>query len=78
MSLKLNERLQGGHLKGLPPFFHASVVSNWCQHFETNLALFDQAFQAFLDSGDIIWASYLTYNAVWLHWENGDPLDQVG
>jgi PAS domain S-box-containing protein len=77
MSLKLNERLQGGHLKGLPPFFHASVVSNWCEPFARNLPLFDQAFQAFLDSGDIIWASYLTYNAVWLHFENGDQLDQI-
>jgi PAS domain S-box-containing protein len=77
MSLKLNERIKGGFMKGLPPFFHASVVSNWCEHFEKNLPLFDQAFQAFLDSGDIIWASYLTYNAVWLHLESGEPLSQI-
>jgi PAS domain S-box-containing protein len=77
MSLKLNDRIKGGFMKGLPPFFHASVVSNWCQHFEKNLSLFDQAFQAFLDSGDIIWASYLTYNAVWLHLESGEPLEQI-
>jgi PAS domain S-box-containing protein len=77
MSLKLNERLKGGYMKGLPPFFHASVVSNWCQHFSTNLPLFDQAFQAFIDSGNIIWANYLTYNAVWLHLENGDHLGQA-
>ncbi len=78
MSLKLNERRKGGFMKGLPPFFHASVVGNWCQPFETNLPLLDQAFQAFLDSGDIIWASYLTYNAVWLHLEAGDPLSRIG
>jgi PAS domain S-box-containing protein len=78
MSLKLNEHpSKGSFMKGLPPFFHASVVSNWCQHFEINLPLFDQAFQAFLDSGDIIWASYLTYNAIWLHIESGDPLEEV-
>ena len=77
MSLALNERRTGGFMKGLPPFFHASVVANWRQHFSTNLPLFDRAFQAFLDSGDIIWASYLTYNAVWLHLENGDPLGEV-
>ncbi len=77
MSLKLNERIKGRFMKGLPPFFHASVVSNWCQHFEKNLSLFDLAFQAFLDSGDIIWASYLTYNAVWLHLESGEPLEQI-
>jgi PAS domain S-box-containing protein len=78
MSLKLNEHpSKGGFMKGLPPFFHASVVSNWRQHFEVNLPLFDQAFQAFLDSGDIIWAGYLSYNSVWLHLENGDPLEQI-
>ena len=77
MSLKLNERSKGSFMKGLPPFFHASVVGNWRQHFETILPLFDKAFQAFLDSGDIIWASYLTYNEVWLHVENGDQLGQI-
>ena len=78
MSLKLNERLpKGSSMKGLPPFYHASVIGIWRQHFETNLPLLDQAFQAFLDSGDINWAGYLTYNAVWLHLENGEPLEQV-
>ena len=74
MSLKLNEHIKEGFMKGLPPFFHASVVSNWCQHFEINLPLFDQAFQTFLDSGDIIWASDLTYNAIWLHLDSGEQL----
>jgi PAS domain S-box-containing protein len=78
MALKLNERLpKGGPMRGLPPFYHASVIGFWRQHFKTNLPLFDQAFQAFLDSGDINWASYLTYNAIWLHFENGEPLEQI-
>lgn len=78
MSLTLNERLPGANaLRGRLLFFHASVVSIWCQHFRMVLPLLDEAFSACLASGDLLWASYLTYHAIWLHLENGDPLEQV-
>jgi predicted ATPase/signal transduction histidine kinase len=78
MSLALNERLPAGSaLKGRPLFYHASVVNPWRQHFRTSLPLMDQAFQACLDSGDLVYIGILTFHAIWLHLENGDPLDQV-
>ena len=43
----------------------------------TSLPLLDQAFHACLDSGDLVYVGYLTYHAIWLHLENGDPLERV-
>jgi predicted ATPase/signal transduction histidine kinase len=79
MALKLNEQLKGAAatLKGKLLFHHAAIANIWCRHFATSLPLLEQAFLACLDVGDLICAGYLTYNAVWLFLENGDPLDHV-
>jgi predicted ATPase len=78
MTLRLNERFQGAAaLRGKLLFHHAAVVNIWCRHFATNLPLLEQAFLACLDAGDLVCAGFLTYNAVWLRLENGDPLDCI-
>jgi diguanylate cyclase (GGDEF)-like protein len=78
MALQLNERLPtAAAWRGRLLFFHGSVVTAWIRHFATALLVLDQAFDACLDSGDLVHANYTTYNAIWLHWENSDPLDEV-
>ena len=78
MSIQLNERLPRANVwRGKLLFHHAALVHVWGSPFATNLPLLDKAFQASLDAGDFTNASYLTYNAIWLHFENGEPLDQV-
>ncbi len=78
MSIKLSDRLpRGCALKGCSLFFHASIVNIWCRHIRDSLPMLDQAFQAFLDSGDFNWAGFLTYHAIWQHLENGESLEQV-
>ena len=78
MALQLSDRLPGAAAwKGKVMFHDASVVGIWGRHFAENLPLLNQAFHACIDSGDLVHASYLTYNAIWLHLENGEPLDQI-
>ena len=78
MAIKLNECFASAPAwRGKLLFHHTSVINIWRRHFATNFPLLDQAFQTSLDGGDIVNAGYLTYNAIWLHLENGDPLEQV-
>ncbi len=78
MCIRLNERLPSAAVhRGKLLFHHGAVINVWGRHFAENLPLLDQAFQASLDTGDFANAGYLTYNAIWLHLENGDPLEQV-
>ena len=78
MALQLSDRLPGAAAwRGKVMFHDASVVGIWGRHFAENLPLIDQAFHTCIDSGDLVHASYLTYNAIWLHLENGEPLDQI-
>lgn len=78
MCIELNERLpRAAVLRGKLLFHHGAVINVWGRHLAENLPLLDQAFQASLDAGDFANAGYLTYNAIWLHLENGDPLGQV-
>lgn len=78
MAMKLNERLPvAAAWRGKLLFHHGAVVNIWGRHFAENLPLLDEAFQASIDAGDLANAGYLTYNSIWLHLENGDPLDLV-
>ncbi|MEJ2592079.1 MAG: AAA family ATPase [Candidatus Thiodiazotropha sp.] len=78
MCIRLNERLpRAAVLRGKLLFHHGAVINVWGRPIAENLPLLEQAFQASLDSGDFANAGYLTYNAIWLHLENGDPLEQV-
>ncbi len=78
MAIELNERFpQTAAWRGKLLFHHSSVVNIWGNHIAKSLSLLDKAFQASLDAGDFVNAGYLTYNAIWLHFENGDPLEEV-
>jgi PAS domain S-box-containing protein len=79
MSIRLNEQFKSSAatLRGKLLFHHGAVVNFWSKHFAMSLPLLEQAFLACLDVGDLVCAGYLTYNQVWLVFENGDPLDHV-
>jgi predicted ATPase/signal transduction histidine kinase len=78
MALRLNERSPSAAAwRGKLLFHHAAVVNIWARPYSVNLPLLEQAFQACIDSGDLVHAGYLSYNAVWLHLESGEPLDRV-
>ncbi|WP_438039122.1 AAA family ATPase [Sorangium sp. So ce128] len=79
MALRLNEKFKSvtAMLKGRLLFHHAGVISIWHRHYATSIPLMDKAFLDCLDVGDFIFAGYLTYNMVWVVFENGDPLDRV-
>ncbi|MGD9215835.1 MAG: PAS domain S-box protein [Desulfobacteraceae bacterium] len=78
MSLSLSERLPGASIwRGRLLAHHWALISIWGSHFAKVLPHLDRAFHVCLDLGDIVYAGYLTYNTIWLHVENGDPLEEV-
>lgn len=78
MALRLNERLPSAAAwRGKLLLHHGALITIWSRHFATGLPLLDQAFDACLESGDLLHANYITYNMIWLHWENSDRLEEV-
>ncbi len=78
MAIELNERLpHAAAWRGKLLFHHSALINIWGSRLAENLPLLDKAFQASLDAGDFVNAGYLTYNAIWLHFENGAPLEKV-
>lgn len=78
LALQLNERLASAAAwRGKLLLHHGALVTIWTCHFATGLPLLDQAFDACVESGDLLHANYITYNMIWLHLENCDRLDEV-
>jgi predicted ATPase/signal transduction histidine kinase len=78
MALHLNERLPNAAAwRGKLLLRLGSVITVWTRHFANGLPLLDQAFEACLASGDLVFAGYTTNNAIWVHLENSDRLDEV-
>lgn len=78
MALDLNERLpSAAAVRGKLLLHHGALIAIWTRHFATGLPLLDQAFDACLESGDLLFANHITYNMIWLHLENSNPLAEV-
>jgi len=77
MSLKLNEKFGNLRLKGTLLHLHGDHVNFWHRHFATGLPILEQAFNACLDVGDLVYAGFLAFETVWQVIENGDTLQDV-
>jgi PAS domain S-box-containing protein len=79
MSLRMNERFETtrGRLRGKLLFHHAAMVNHWCRHLSTSLAGMEAAFPACVEAGDLVCAGYLTYNAAFVLFETGAPLERL-
>ena len=77
MSLKLNEKFGNPRLKGTLLHLHGDHVNFWHRHFATGLPILEQAFNACLDVGDLVYAGFLAFETVWQVIEKGDTLQDV-
>ena len=77
MSIRLNERFGDAKLRGTLLHLHADHTHFWSRHFRTGLPILEQAFQACLDVGDLVYASFLAFETVWQRFECGEPLAEV-
>jgi PAS domain S-box-containing protein len=79
MALRMNERFERtrGKLRGKLLFHHSAMVQFWCRPFSTSLSAMEVALPACLEAGDLLYANYLTYNAVFMLFETGAPLERV-
>jgi PAS domain S-box-containing protein len=56
---------------------YAGMFNVWRRHYAASLPLLDRAFAACLEGGDLLYAGYISYNAVWLLLESGAALELV-
>jgi len=77
MSLRLNERFGNARLKGTLLHLHADHINFWHRHFATGIPILEQAFNACLDAGDLVYAGFLAFETVWQVIEKGDLLQDV-
>ncbi|MGY8668384.1 AAA family ATPase [Bradyrhizobium sp. UFLA05-109] len=77
MSLRLNERFKNLRLRGTLLHLHGDHVNFWRRHFATGLPILEQAFEACLEVGDLVYAGFLAFETVWQLIEKGDGLEDV-
>ncbi|GLR85263.1 trifunctional serine/threonine-protein kinase/ATP-binding protein/sensor histidine kinase [Bradyrhizobium iriomotense] len=77
MSLRLNERFNNLRLRGTLLHLHGDHVNFWRRHFATGLPILEQAFEACLEVGDLVYAGFLAFETVWQLIEKGDALEDV-
>ncbi|WP_282423068.1 ATP-binding sensor histidine kinase [Polyangium sp. 15x6] len=77
MSLRLNEKFHDPRLKGTLLHLHGDHINFWRRPFATGIPILEQAFQACLEVGDLVYAGFLAFETVWQVVEKGDPLDEV-
>jgi predicted ATPase len=77
MSIRLNERFGDAKLRGTLLHLHGDHINFWCQHFRTGLPILEQAFQACLAVGDLVYGSFLAFETVWQRFECGEPIAEV-
>ena len=75
MALRLNQALGGQRLKGRLLLNHAVTFSPWKNHFSSATPILDQAFNACLEAGDLVYANYIAACYFWPMLQQGVPLD---
>lgn len=77
MSLRLNEKLDDRRLRGTLLHIHANHVNFWRHHIATDFPFIEQGFRACLEVGDLVFAAFIAFQAVWQAIENGEPLGEA-
>ncbi len=77
MSLRLNEKFDDAALKGRLLHIHACFVNFWWRHVATSLPILDRGFFACQEAGDLVYAGFLAFQAVWQTFERGDSLEET-
>ena len=77
MSIALNERFGDTALRGTLLHLHGDHINFWSHHIRSDFPILEQAFQACLEAGDLVYASYLAFETVWQAIERGDTPDEV-
>ncbi|MDC0672326.1 ATP-binding sensor histidine kinase [Nannocystis radixulma] len=77
LALRLNEKFNDPKMKGKLLLVHGGNVNFWRRSFATSLPFLERGILASLEIGDLLFAFYNAYLAIWLRVEKGDPLDEV-
>lgn len=76
-SLRLNEKIGNGRLRGTLLHLHGDHVNFWRHHFATGLPILEEAFEACVEVGDFVYGGFLAFETTWQLIEKGDALEDV-
>ncbi|HUA26809.1 MAG TPA: AAA family ATPase [Steroidobacteraceae bacterium] len=79
MAYKLSEKFTGSvaRVDGIIMIHYAIIVNVWGRRFSDGVPLLERGILACLEVGDLLYAGYATYNAVWQNFESGNSLDHI-
>ena len=77
LALKLNQRLDGRRLKGRLLVAHALAFSPWKNTFAMSTTILNQAYDASIEAGDLLYADFCALFHFWPVLQQGVPLDAV-
>lgn len=77
LSLRLNEKLDDRRLRGTVLHIHGDHVNFWRNHVSTDFPFLDRAFRACLEAGDLVFAGFVAFEAIWQVIERGDALSEA-
>ncbi len=77
VALRLNEKYGTKKLQGPLQFRHGVFINHWRRPMASSMPYLDQAFQASLDTGDMVFAAYAASTHVPCSFEIGDRLETV-
>jgi predicted ATPase/signal transduction histidine kinase/tRNA A-37 threonylcarbamoyl transferase component Bud32 len=77
MSLRLNEKLDDRRLRGTLLAIHGNHVNFWRHHIATDFAFLERGFRACLEAGDLVFAAFIAFQAIWQVIEKGEPLGEA-
>ncbi|HEY1721041.1 MAG TPA: hypothetical protein VGG27_07330 [Magnetospirillaceae bacterium] len=77
VALRLNEKFGNKKLQSPLLFRHGVFINHWRRSIASSMPYLDQAFQASLDTGDLVFAAYTASTHVPCSFEIGDRLETV-
>jgi PAS domain S-box-containing protein len=77
MAQRLNDRFQNVRRKGMILYIRAALINAWGRHMSTNRPLMEQALEASLNAGDLVYAGFNANDSIWQAWETGEPLADI-
>jgi PAS domain S-box-containing protein len=77
MALQLNERFDNKLLKGSLLHLHGDHIIFWKEPFPANIPILRDAFTACLNVGDLVYAGFIAFEAVWQAFERGETLSKI-
>ncbi len=77
LGLKISEKFNSIYHKSSACFILASYLGSWVRHIKHSISFFNEGYQAALESGNLLWASYNLCSRIMTMFYQGNTLKNV-